>query len=146
MRSRLMLLGSFFKAMRSVMRPGSPGLSARFGAVPRLLRATASGRYRGLSLGRLALVALAIVYVVSPVDLIPEVLVPILGLADDAVVLAWLAAVFVRETESYLAWEQEQASGTAGRSAPQPRSMRSTVRSTVPGVVVHEARTSPRAG
>jgi len=28
-----------------------------------------------------------------------------LGLADDAMVLGWLAAALVTETESYLAWE-----------------------------------------
>ena len=44
----------------------------------------------------------------SPVDLVPELFVPLLGLVDDAFVLAWLAGTVLLETERYLAWEQDQ--------------------------------------
>jgi uncharacterized membrane protein YkvA (DUF1232 family) len=48
-------------------------------------------------------------YIVSPVDLIPEAVFPILGVADDAMVLSWLASRFVEETESFLEWERAKA-------------------------------------
>ena len=40
---------------------------------------------------RVAMMALATAYVISPIDLIPEAIFLVFGLADDAVVVAWLA-------------------------------------------------------
>lgn len=107
-RSRLLLLPSLYRATRIAMRPGGPGLGERIAAVPRLLRETRAGRYAGPTAMRLALIAAALAYVVSPVDLVPEGALLLLGLADDAVVLGWLAAVLVTETESFLTWEEQQ--------------------------------------
>ena len=52
----------------------------------------------------------AVAYVVSPIDLIPELALSVFGLADDAVVVSWIAATVVNETESFLAWERTTAS------------------------------------
>ena len=54
-------------------------------------------------------------YLVSPLDLIPEAVLPVIGLADDALVLSWLATQLVEETEAFLAWEK--GSMVAGRPA-----------------------------
>lgn len=89
-------------------RPGAPSWPERAQAVPRLVRATIDGTYGGTTRGRLALVAAAVAYVVSPVDLLPEVLLPVLGAADDAVVISWVLRVFVEETDRFLAWELGQ--------------------------------------
>ncbi len=112
-RSRLPLLRSLVAAVRSATRPGSPAMGERLSAFPRLVRATSSGRYAGTSLGRLALLVGAAAYVISPIDLMPEGLLGVFGLADDAMVLSWLAAAFLTETESFLSWER----GGAGRPA-----------------------------
>jgi len=64
-----------------------------------------SGRYAALGRGRLALLGLALVYLVSPIDVVPEAFVPLLGLADDGVVALWLAGAFLAETDRFLAWE-----------------------------------------
>ncbi len=109
LRSRLMIARTFVEAARSVIRPGSPGLPARFASIPRLVRASAGGEYTGTSRWRLVLIGGAALYLVSPIDLIPELVVPVLGLADDAVVLSWLAAALVTETERFLAWEDSVA-------------------------------------
>jgi uncharacterized membrane protein YkvA (DUF1232 family) len=121
-RSRRMLFMSFISAVRSANRPGAPGLLERFASVPRMLRATMSGEYKGLGFGRLALMATAVVYLLSPIDLLPEIILPIIGLADDAVVLTWIAAALVVETESFLDWERARAwaaRGGAGGYAAQ---------------------------
>jgi uncharacterized membrane protein YkvA (DUF1232 family) len=47
-------------------------------------------------------------YVVSPVDLVPELLVPLIGLGDDALVIGWIAASLINETESFLRWERDR--------------------------------------
>lgn len=107
-RSRALLLTSLYHATRTAMRPGGPTLGERLAAIPRLLRETRAGRYAGPTAMRLGLIAAAIAYVVSPVDFMPEGALLMLGLADDAVVLGWLAAVLVSETESFLAWEDGQ--------------------------------------
>jgi uncharacterized membrane protein YkvA (DUF1232 family) len=64
-----------------------------------------SGRYAALGRSRLAMLGLALAYIVSPVDFVPEALVPLLGLADDGVVALWLAGAFLAETDRYLAWD-----------------------------------------
>ena len=58
------------------------------------------GEYTGVTKGRLALMLAAAGYIVSPLDLIPEAVFPVLGVADDALVLSWLASRFVEETET----------------------------------------------
>lgn len=89
---------------RAGAAPGTPALSTRVAAVPQLVRDVLSGRYRGMTTGRLGLMALALLYVVSPADLIPEAVIPLLGVADDALVITWLATALNRETETYLSW------------------------------------------
>jgi uncharacterized membrane protein YkvA (DUF1232 family) len=77
-----------------------------FGAsIPRLVRDVLSGRYDGLSKGRLALMLLAVLYVLSPVDLLPEGFLPLVGLADDAAVAAWIVAAIFGATTAYRSWE-----------------------------------------
>jgi uncharacterized membrane protein YkvA (DUF1232 family) len=102
-------LRSIGLAFKLATRPGSPPMTERLSAVPRLVAATLSGEYTGISRGRLALLAGAAAYVVSPVDLMPEGLLSVFGLGDDAVVMTWLAAALVNETESFLLWEQGRA-------------------------------------
>ena len=98
------------RAVRLAVRPGGPSIGERAGAVPRMVRATFSGEYIGVSKGRLMLMLAAAGYLVSPLDIIPEAVLPIVGLADDALVLSWLATKLVEETEAFLAWEN----GTMG--------------------------------
>lgn len=93
-------------ALRMATRPGSPGLAERGASIPRLVRATLSGEYVGTSRRRLLLILAALAYVVSPVDLVPEALLSVFGLADDAVVASWIAAALITETEAFLSWER----------------------------------------
>jgi hypothetical protein len=81
-----------------------------------MVRATFSGEYVGVSKARLMLMLAAAGYLVSPLDFIPEAVVPIIGLADDALVLSWLATRLVEETEAFLSWEKGVV-GTAPGSA-----------------------------
>lgn len=99
------------KAVRLAVRPGGPSLGERAGAMPRLIRATLSGQYTGVSKGRLALMVAATGYIISPIDLIPDII-GLVGFADDAVVMSWLATRFVEETELFLEWERGQVAPT----------------------------------
>jgi uncharacterized membrane protein YkvA (DUF1232 family) len=50
----------------------------------------------------------ALLYVVSPVDFVPELVLPFIGLADDAVVISWIAVALINDTESFLDWERDR--------------------------------------
>lgn len=97
-RSRLLLARSLMTAVRSATRPGAPSLAVRASALPRLVRAVSRGDYRGMTMARLGMLGLAAAYILSPVDLMPEGILAVFGLADDALVLSWLAAALVTET------------------------------------------------
>lgn len=99
---------SLATAVRTATRPGTPGFGARMTALPRLVRATVRGEYVGTTRGRLLMLVAALLYVVSPIDLVPELLLPILGLGDDALLITWIAASVVNETESFLNWERDR--------------------------------------
>ncbi|MBO3738161.1 YkvA family protein [Actinoplanes flavus] len=86
---------------------GGPTLAQRLGALPRMIAATVRGRYDGGL--RLALMAAATAYVVSPVDAVPEMFVFLFGLVDDAVAVTWLAGTILSETERFLEWEQTRS-------------------------------------
>jgi uncharacterized membrane protein YkvA (DUF1232 family) len=58
-------------------------------ALPRLLRDVRRGTYADLPKSRTFLWLLALVYLVSPVDILPDLL-PIIGVTDDAGVAVWL--------------------------------------------------------
>jgi uncharacterized membrane protein YkvA (DUF1232 family) len=93
------------KALTSGAR-GGPTLSRRLAALPRMLKATARREYDGGV--RVALMAAAAAYVISPLDLIPEAFLLVVGLADDAVMITWLAGAVLAETERFLEWEQQR--------------------------------------
>ncbi len=89
----------------AVVSDGPVRFTARLAALPRLVRDVLRGRWDGVSRGRLALMAVAVVYVVSPVDLLPEAILTIPGLADDAMVVGWLVTALLGATTAYLARE-----------------------------------------
>jgi uncharacterized membrane protein YkvA (DUF1232 family) len=96
---------AYAAAAAAAAAEGPTGFGARLASIPRLVRDVLSGRYDGLSKGRLALMVLAVLYVLSPVDLLPEGFLPLVGLADDAAVAAWIVAAIFGATTAYRSWE-----------------------------------------
>jgi uncharacterized membrane protein YkvA (DUF1232 family) len=75
-----------------------------FQAMLRLIRAYSQGNYRDVPESTLVVIIAAIIYVVDPLDVIPDAL-PALGFLDDATVLA-LAVRRSRQTlDEFMAWE-----------------------------------------
>jgi uncharacterized membrane protein YkvA (DUF1232 family) len=99
------------KALMSGAR-GGPSIGKRLAALPRMIKASAKGEYDGGM--RVAMMAAATAYVVSPVDVIPEAFFLVLGLADDAVMIAWLAGSVLSETQRFLEWEKARAAVLPG--------------------------------
>ncbi len=103
---RFYQLGALWRALRAGTRPGAPMMVDRLRALPRMVGHAVVGRYPGLSMARIAMIAVAIAYVLSPVDFMPEALLTVFGLGDDAVVAMWLGGVFLVETQRFLEWER----------------------------------------
>lgn len=114
--SHLKVLATTASVLRAATRPGAPSLTMRLQAVPRLVRATLAGQYAGTTRGRLGMLAAAAAYIVSPVDLVPEAILPIVGAADDAVVISWAVKTLLEETDRFLAWEAGQGVRHSTRS------------------------------
>ncbi|HLS39230.1 MAG TPA: DUF1232 domain-containing protein [Ornithinicoccus sp.] len=101
-------LGAVGAAIRSASSPDAPGVMTRLLALPRMVLAIRRGEYTGTDLRRVLLMLAAAGYVVSPVDLAPEALLFLGGLADDALVIGWLAVTIIRVTDDFLEWERNR--------------------------------------
>jgi len=76
----------------------------------RLIRAYVNGSYRQVSAKALLMIVTAIVYFVSPIDLIPDFILG-LGFIDDATVLAWTIRACASDLASFIEWENRQSKG-----------------------------------
>ncbi len=124
---------AYTAAAAAAMSEGPTSFGQRVASVPGLVRDTLNGRYDGLGKGRLAMMAVALVYIVSPIDVLPEALLTIPGLMDDAAVAAWLIATLMGATTAYRASVVAPTGATAG--APTGADTPSAAR-VVPGEVV----------
>jgi uncharacterized membrane protein YkvA (DUF1232 family) len=98
---------ALWRQLRAANRDG-PGLGARLAALPRMMAASLRPRRRYDGLWRLGLMAAALLYVVWPVEAVPELFLGPIGLIDDAVVVAWLSGAVLSETGRFLDWERRR--------------------------------------
>ena len=73
----------------------------------RMLRASGEGTYRHLSKKNLVLAGLGLLYLVSPLDVIPDFLPG--GFADDAAVIGFVLRKIRGELSTFEAWERQGA-------------------------------------
>ncbi|MBQ9647834.1 MAG: DUF1232 domain-containing protein [Oscillospiraceae bacterium] len=64
--------------------------------------------YTDVPVGTIIGIVCAFLYVVSPLDMIPD-FIPIIGLADDAAVLAFCISMVQSDVDDYLEWRQTSA-------------------------------------
>lgn len=102
---RMTAFAALWQALRGRRGTDAPPLPVQLAALPRMVAASLRGAYPGLDRGRLLMMLGALAYVVSPVDVLPEAMLLLVGLTDDAVVLSWLAGAVLAETQAFLAWE-----------------------------------------
>lgn len=74
----------------------------------RLLKAWKDGSYRGLSMRTVVSLVAALIYILSPLDTMPD-FIPGIGLIDDAAVLAFLLHSMAQDLAAFRAWEQNRA-------------------------------------
>ena len=117
---------AYAAAAAAAASDGPVGFAQRVGSIPRMVRDVMSGRFDGIGRRRLLIMVLAVVYIVSPIDLLPEAVLTIPGMLDDAGIAAWLVAALFGATTAYRHWENGQASTP---TVDDPR--------VVPGEVLH---------
>lgn len=76
-----------------------------------LIRACADGRYREVPWGTLAGVTAAVLYFVSPIDAIPDLL-PIIGYIDDAAIIGMGMKLFEQDIRLFRQWRKENVEET----------------------------------
>ena len=78
-----------------------------FRTLVRLVVAYGRGNYRDITADSLVIVVGGLIYVVSPVDLIPDTI-PVAGYIDDVVVVRWVIKAVNDELQAFRAWELGQ--------------------------------------
>ena len=73
----------------------------------RMLSAYAKGEYRAIPWRTLLIVTAAVIYFVSPLDFLPDLL-PAIGFADDVAIIVWTFGQIKHDVDQFLAWEQAQ--------------------------------------
>ena len=66
----------------------------------------ANGRYREMPWTTIAAIIGSLIYIFSPIDLIPD-FIPLLGLTDDAVVLGLCLAGIANDLKKYETWKNQ---------------------------------------
>jgi uncharacterized membrane protein YkvA (DUF1232 family) len=102
------------KAMRKVAEEASRTANSRTGpfqavlddfrTLIRLVVAYSRGHYRKIPPDQLAIVVAGLIYVVSPIDLIPDFLPG--GYVDDALVIGWVIKTVRAELDAFREWEE----------------------------------------
>lgn len=94
------------KAGRSAAMRSGPfaAVTDDFRALIRLVVAYARGHYREIPVDSLVIVVAGLIYVVSPLDLIPDTI-PGFGVVDDAAVIGWVVKTVRGELDTFREWE-----------------------------------------
>ena len=83
----------------------SNGFVAQLKLLIRMVRAHINGAYRAFAPMTLVMFAFALIYFITPIDLIPD-FVPALGFTDDIAVALMIMRRFSSDIEEYKQWEE----------------------------------------
>lgn len=70
----------------------------------RLVKAYINGSYRAVSNKSMLIGVGVLIYLVTPIDIIPD-FIPVLGFLDDVSLMAWFIDAFQKEITSFRDWE-----------------------------------------
>jgi uncharacterized membrane protein YkvA (DUF1232 family) len=70
----------------------------------KMIKAAMAGEYKGIPTTTLAGGIAVLIYFISPIDLVPD-FIPIIGLLDDATLLAWFMTSIKSELDKFKEWD-----------------------------------------
>ncbi|MEQ9468460.1 MAG: YkvA family protein [Ekhidna sp.] len=73
----------------------------------RMIQSHISGEYRSFPVSTIVLIVFALVYFITPTDLIPD-FIPLLGFTDDASVVFLIMRKLNRDIKKFNEWEEDQ--------------------------------------
>lgn len=82
-------------------------LKSKLQILMRMAQSHLSGKYRSFSVSSIILIVFALVYFITPTDLIPD-FIPALGFTDDASVVFLIMKKLSRDIQKFHQWEEEQ--------------------------------------
>ncbi len=110
------LLDDAMKKAKSKEKPSGPlaDLWENLKMVFRLLQAYFNKQYTSIPWGSIVLVVGAVIYFVSPIDLMPDWF-PLAGLVDDAALLTFVLAQIRNDLKKFAQWEAEKETSNADK-------------------------------
>lgn len=105
----LALLASFAFKLKNVewSRLNGQDIKEKFFVIGRLFKAYTLGKYRNIPWKPLLIITAAMIYFVSPIDLIPDVLAGV-GFTDDFAILLSVYNAASDELDKFIEWEKSQ--------------------------------------
>ncbi|MBO0934976.1 DUF1232 domain-containing protein [Fibrella sp. HMF5335] len=110
-RNSLSMLGLLKAALgksKAMKGDDSIGFREQVVLLSRMIKAYVAGEYREIPTKTLISVLASLIYFVSPIDFIPDVL-PVLGFADDIALMVWLFNSLQDDIAHFRDWERNQA-------------------------------------
>ncbi|HEY4649966.1 MAG TPA: YkvA family protein [Pontibacter sp.] len=100
------LLNQAFKKATAKKSVGSLAAEAweNLQLLSRMIKAAVAGDYKGIPTSTLVGGVAVIIYFITPIDLIPDII-PVIGLLDDASLLAWFMTSIKSELDRFKEWE-----------------------------------------
>lgn len=76
-----------------------------------LIKDYINGSYKTIAVGSIVVIAIALLYFISPIDLIPDV-VPVVGSLDDIAVIGFAMTQIAADLAAYREWKEQQGNSS----------------------------------